>query len=749
MLHKLSLKSKLIIALMIPILGLVLFTINDGIQSFQEKNEINKLKFYIDESVLLSNVIHELQKERGLSTGYIGSKGKKFKKSLLQQHNMSDSKIKILMNYINKQNHINKFDEIVHKLLKIKTVRTKILNETILFEPVHNYYTDINGIILSYIEIESLKNDNTKSKSLVAYTNLLRAKEDAGRERAILSNIFATGKISSDLLRKIEVIYSSQRTYLANFRLLLSSQQLKNYNTKMLDSSVPEVSRLREIVFSKMIKNNIISEIRALSGFGGIIHDFKNYEVRGDIQYLYRFLSNYNKIIENINQYKNLKTSTDKEKELLGIISKTFELYYKGLSKVTEAYRTNISVNSLDEVVSVNDKDAISAINILSNSILGIKSTHWYDVSTNRINILKEIESNYTQEIRRNLDLIIKEKNNMILGYLFSIIIIIMIISIISLKIIHDITASSNELQKGLSSFFNYLSDETKDIESIIIKNDDEFSQMGKMINKNVKRSKLYLDEKVKFQIEQSQKKDILIMEQSKMAAMGEMIGNISHQWRQPLSVISTGVTGMEMLKEYGILKDEDFKKTCQLVNENAQYLSRTIEDFRNFITGDRIKKVFSLKDTIHSFLHLIEARFTSNQITIILDLDESIQIDGYENELIQCLMSIVNNSRDALLENNVKEKFIFLSTSLKEDNAIINIQDNAKGIAKDVLPKIFEPYFTTKHQSVGTGLGLHLTYDFIVNGMKGTIAAKNTSYSYIDSEYIGAEFIISLPLKS
>jgi len=227
---------------------------------------------------------------------------------------------------------------------------------------------------------------------------------------------------------------------------------------------------------------------------------------------------------------------------------------------------------------------------------------------------------------------------------------------------------------------------------------------------------------------------------------MGEMIGNIAHQWRQPLSVISTGVTGMQMQKEYGLLKDKDFYHTCEVINENAQYLSRTIEDFRNFITGDRTKKVFSLKDNINSFLHLVDGRFKSNHINLVLDLDDSIQINGYENELIQCLMSIVNNSRDALIENNIKEKLIFISTFFRNDTAVIIMKDNAGGIPKEVLPKIFEPYFTTKHQSQGTGLGLHLTYDFIVNGMDGMIEARNTKYEYNGNKYTGAEFIISLP---
>lgn len=241
-------------------------------------------------------------------------------------------------------------------------------------------------------------------------------------------------------------------------------------------------------------------------------------------------------------------------------------------------------------------------------------------------------------------------------------------------------------------------------------------------------------------------KQEKILFEQSKMVAMGEMIGNIAHQWRQPLSIISTSATGMIMEKEYDILTDELFIENCNNINDNAQYLSQTIDDFKNFIKGERIKKSFCLKDNINSFLHLIDGKLKSNNIKIILDLDNHIQVNGYENELIQCLMNIVNNSRDALLELINDYRLIFISTFIKDDKIVIAIKDNAQGIPENVLPNIFEPYFTTKKESQGTGLGLHMTHSLIVEGMNGTIDAKNVSYQYNSNDEIGAEFTISLP---
>ena len=246
---------------------------------------------------------------------------------------------------------------------------------------------------------------------------------------------------------------------------------------------------------------------------------------------------------------------------------------------------------------------------------------------------------------------------------------------------------------------------------------------------------------------EENRKKDLILNEQSKLVSMGEMIGNIAHQWRQPLSVISTGITGMQVEKEYGLLTDKKFEETCEMINNNAQYLSKTIDDFRNFARGERVKKKFNLKSDITSFLHLVEGSIKNTNIKVILDLDESIILNGYENELTQCFINIFNNSKDVLLDKEDTDRFVFITTLLQNDEIIIIFKDNGGGIADDALSRVFEPYFTTKHQSQGTGLGLHMTYNLIVDGMGGTIDAHNTEYEYNNVMQKGAEIVIKFSL--
>ena len=248
---------------------------------------------------------------------------------------------------------------------------------------------------------------------------------------------------------------------------------------------------------------------------------------------------------------------------------------------------------------------------------------------------------------------------------------------------------------------------------------------------------------------EELKRNELLLMEKEKLASMGEMIGNIAHQWRQPLSVISTCATGMSMKKEFDLLSDEEFTKNCHLINENAQYLSTTIEDFRNFIKGDRTIKLINLQENIDSFLHLVNGVLKSEQIDVSMNIKEKISFPAYPNELIQCYINIFNNSKDAFNINKVQKRVFIIDANMVEDKVVIKLKDNAGGIPERIVKKVFDPYFTTKHNSQGTGLGLNMTYRLVTEGMKGEISVENVDFSYEDQNYTGAEFTIVLPLES
>ncbi len=240
-----------------------------------------------------------------------------------------------------------------------------------------------------------------------------------------------------------------------------------------------------------------------------------------------------------------------------------------------------------------------------------------------------------------------------------------------------------------------------------------------------------------------------ILLQQSKVAAVGEMLGNISHQWRQPLSIISVQATGLKLQLELtNDIDKENIIKCMEDINNQTQYLSKTIDDFRNFFKGN-INDIheFDLKSMFIKLENLTKDALSNNYIKCQYDIIDY-KLIGNENLLIQGLINIFNNAKDALVEklNQNEERLLFIETKAFKDGLEIKIKDNAGGIEEKVIDKIFEPYFTTKHESIGTGIGLYMSNQIITKQFKGTITVINIEFVKNHKKYNGAEFKIILP---
>ena len=223
------------------------------------------------------------------------------------------------------------------------------------------------------------------------------------------------------------------------------------------------------------------------------------------------------------------------------------------------------------------------------------------------------------------------------------------------------------------------------------------------------------------------------------MAALGEMIENIAHQWRQPLSVISVLASGLKLKKKCNILEDKELFESLEGIIKNTNNLSNTIEDFRNYFNETVEKKNFNLKKTIEQCILMFKDDLTSRNIVIIENI-ENIELCSYETELKQVLINILKNTKD-FLHNGL----VLLKAYKKGNQIIIEIQDSAGGIPNNIIKRVFEPYFTTKHKSVGIGLGLYSSYEIINNKLKGEISVTNKIFNYNFKTYRGACFKIIL----
>lgn len=255
------------------------------------------------------------------------------------------------------------------------------------------------------------------------------------------------------------------------------------------------------------------------------------------------------------------------------------------------------------------------------------------------------------------------------------------------------------------------------------------------------KKASDYLQKKLedfKYELEKNQS---LLNQKTKMATMGEMIENIAHQWKQPLSFITITTSSIKLKKEVNILKDDELQDGLEKIESRAKYLAQTIDDFRNFFNPDKKSSSFLLKDCISRALSLSSATFSSSNIKIIKNI-EDIEFVSNENELIQVFLNILNNAKDELDKKDY-DKYIFIDIFKKDGYVVFEFKDNAGGISKENLSKIFNSHFTTKELSQGSGIGLYMAKDIIEKSLFGTIEAQNIEYSYEDKEYKGAKFII------
>ena len=266
----------------------------------------------------------------------------------------------------------------------------------------------------------------------------------------------------------------------------------------------------------------------------------------------------------------------------------------------------------------------------------------------------------------------------------------------------------------------------------------------------NIKTNRLKIMNKklairIKKELDKHQEKDRILAQQQKMVAMGQMIENIAHQWRQPLSVISTSASGLKLKKQLNILEDEELIKSIDKIVDTAKYLSDTIDDFRYFFKPQKDKTKFSLVKNIEKSLSFLETVLKENSIKVEFEY-EDIDIIAYETELIQVFINIINNSKDAFIEKKIEDRVIFISIKKFPNRILIEIKDNAGGVEEDILDKVFEPYFTTKHQYNGTGIGLYMSNQIIKTHLNGDIFMKNCSFKYKNIEQKGVITTIVLP---
>ncbi|WP_026841401.1 hybrid sensor histidine kinase/response regulator [Citrifermentans bremense] len=249
----------------------------------------------------------------------------------------------------------------------------------------------------------------------------------------------------------------------------------------------------------------------------------------------------------------------------------------------------------------------------------------------------------------------------------------------------------------------------------------------------------LSLEQRVVEEVEKNLQKDRLLFQNTRLAAMGELLNNIAHQWRQPLNKIALLIQGCLYESDEGKLEHESFKSCVNRCMELITYLSNTINSFQSFFMPEGEPGEFNPCETVEKSLALVRNSYEENGISVRIMNDGSVPMMGFRNAFSQAVLSMLNNAQQVLLERGTPQPLIEVDCLYRDGKNIVTISDNGGGIDEKIIGKIFDPYFTTKFKAQGTGLGLYMAKMIIEKNMGGRLSARNTK--------AGAEFTIELPL--
>lgn len=259
------------------------------------------------------------------------------------------------------------------------------------------------------------------------------------------------------------------------------------------------------------------------------------------------------------------------------------------------------------------------------------------------------------------------------------------------------------------------------------------------------------LEKRITKEVENSRKKDNIMFQQARLASLGEMLQNIAHQWRQPLGSLMMIIQSFESKFMAGKLDTNFITSRVEDAHMLSRNMSDTLEDFRTFFNPNKSKNAFSIKEVIQKSIDLSKYQLENEEIKLGFFIKDDIEIFGFKNELIHVLLNLIGNSKDILLTKiNFKNKMIHIYVKQNKETIFINVIDNGGGIKSDIIPKVFDPYFTTKHQSIGTGIGLYMSKQMVEKHMMGKISCKNIKHK-LGSEnfYACTMFTIEIPKKS
>ena len=690
-------KRELVTPTIILILIFIILTGNLFFIKYNNYKSLLNLENGVNISIQLSNLVHELQKERGMSSGYLSSNGKKFKEQLKMQRILTDKRIKIYYDTLS-QNNSSLPLEVKKSLLntnnyisEIKVLRRQIDNFAISPKKAIRVFSSINDNLLApMVTISQTYKLADISQSMIAYTNFLYYKEQVGIERAVGTNLILSHNISKSDIYDFNALITKQEIYYKIFLQYASENYKTKYKNLSENKFFQNVQKLQHII--SMGDSTKINKIDVSEWF-------------------YQITSKINKL-EEVDDFLS--------QEILSLIKhKTNDAFIEFLQFVVYSI-TGLIIVIMVLYLIIELLNRKAKLEDMVDKHIIISTTDKRGIITSASQAFCKI-SGYSKE-----ELIGKP---------------------------HNIIRHPDMPKEAFKEMWHTIKrGETWSGTVKNLKKDGGFYIVDAHIEPiyNLKggikgyiaiRHDITDKEILKEQIKKNEQQHQQLIHQSRLAQMGEMISMIAHQWRQPLTAISATSSTITLKATIDKLDNETAIKMATKINNYVNHLSTTIEDFRNFFKNNKIKVKVTLEELVNSTLDIIQVSIENKNINVIKNIQGTYECNTYANEVKQVLLNLLKNAEDALLERNPPNPTITIETpqNLQSSNkVVIIVRDNAGGVPEQIIDKIFDPYFSTKHSKNGTGLGLYMSKTIIDKNCHGKLSVHN------DNE--GAVFTIELP---
>jgi len=681
----------IIITFIVMILTANLFYIK-----YNNYKSLSNLEHSINISIKLSNLVHEVQKERGMSSGYLGSNATKFQSELAEQRKLTDQKINEYKKFTQNIKHTLPKDvidtlNVVNTYIKeLFIVRKKVDQQSISAKKSIEQYSQINDKLLSpMVSIAKKYKLPILSTYMIAYTNFLYAKEQAGIERAFGTCIILDHNLTQNDINQYNGIIIRQDTYYKVFMQYASKNFLTKYQNLNNTQLFKDVQYYRDIILSANI-----DKINSI--------DVKDW---------------FSKITKKINKLEEMENFLSQE--ILILTQDKINIAWTSLLQFIIYSITGLIIILLILYFIINLISRKAKLEDMVDKHIIVSTTTTKGVITDASSAFCEISGYSKEELIGRPHNIIRHPDMPKSAF----------------KDMWDTIKQGkvwNGVVKNLKKDGGYYIVDAY-IEPI-------FGRKGKITGYIAIRHNITDREHLKEQMRQNAIQHQHMVHQSRLAQMGEMISMIAHQWRQPLTAISATSSTIQLRANMDKLDKHTVIKLSAKINKYVEHLSTTIDDFRNFFKHNKTKQKISLEEIINSTLDIIQISLENKNISLKTIINDNIECNTYANEVKQVLLNIIKNAEDVLLETKTKNPTIIIEVpkATNPNIASIYIKDNAGGVPDDIIEKIFDPYFSTKLNKDGTGLGLYMSKTIIEQNCKGKLTVHNDNQ--------GAVFTIELP---